>query len=97
MEINELKQQLNQTWRSEGYSEGTINSVFEFIESGVTHGSDDWVKVPDVNFLICVKHLTDSMWHNSFDEPFYNQLVKDIESGITFAFYIENGLLGWER
>jgi len=97
MEINNLKEQLRSVWKSEGYDDETINQVFEFIDRETIDGRGDWVKLPDLNFLYCVKHLTDSMWHESFEEPFYRQLEKDIRSGVTFAFYIENGLLAWER
>lgn len=96
VQVNDyLKIKLKSAWKKCGYSDKKIERVFESIEDTK---SEVWTDVPDYEFLNCVKHLTHPELESYFTDPEYiSNLKEDINSGVTFAFYIKEGKLYWER
>lgn len=103
--ITPLQIQLENVWMTNNYSKQLIDQVFYFMNNIDTEQKKkDWVKVPDLNFLKCVEHLTHDAWIEDIFKPSpfniefdrIGNLTREIESGVTFAFYERDEKLCWE-
>ncbi len=104
--ITPLQQQLEKVWFANHYRKELIDQVFDFMNHiDIYSKRRDWIKVPDLNFLKCVEHLTDDIWVEEILNPSsttnlefdrIGALTKEIEAGVTFGFYERDGKLCWE-
>lgn len=59
---------------------------------------DSWIPVPNADLLKAVKPLMDPECHDVFEEADrWAEVVKDVNGGVTFAFYWNGEYLNWER
>jgi hypothetical protein len=77
-------------------TEETI-SILKFSLSEKTNESEDeWIKVSP-KALLELKGITHPHWEDAYSPQRFNEIIKDADSGVTFAFYWNEGFLCWER
>lgn len=55
-----------------------------------------WMVIPDPQILIDMKPITHPLWLEDWDFG-WEEVLKDIAGGVTFAFYWKENYLAWER
>lgn len=93
-----LSENLSLAWSTEGYSQEQIDAAIDCIDVNKDPHSEKWIKLPDIKFLDCVKEYTDRVYAIGLEPgPVRADVQKDIEAGVTFALWEEEGRLLWER
>lgn len=72
------------------------NAIAE--ETGDDDG-DEWVKVKDPQDLLDLAPITHELWSPNIEEDpeQWQAVIKDVNDGVTFAFYWQEDALCWER
>lgn len=93
-----LTENLKHEWEQNGYTDDQIAEAVNCIERNRDSAEDSWVKIPDIGFLDCATEYMHRAYVSELDPGRNRVAVKaDIEMGITFGLWEEEGVLLWER
>jgi len=78
------------------------DDLIPFIECAENNAKDSdedfWIPVNDANLLKKLRPIMDPEFTEVFDEADqWEEVVKDVKGGVTFAFYWNDKFINWER
>lgn len=78
------------------FGEEVIKVLNFSLEEKLNESEDEWIKVSP-NTLLELKGIVHPNWEDAYSSQRFKEVIEDANSGLTFAFYCNEGFLCWER